>query len=130
MHTDSFQWQRYTSNDFPSHVHSLTTILGSVIDSDHQVPFGSWTIGFGEQKPSASYNCPQDSGCYIMVTNLKCANPSTSNTSCDLKLTKAGSYSLIIPERQETFRMYCLFDVSLEPRIEDEQAKTAISREQ
>ena len=122
--TDSPLWQRYTEKDFPAQVNSLTSRFGHVIDTEHVVTYGTWTVGFGKGKPHASYHCPQDTICHITISNLRCDRSSGGSAPCGLKLSHDATCKLIIPERQEALQIACPFDVSLKPKNEDDNAKT------
>jgi hypothetical protein len=112
--TDSFLWQRYTENDFPAQVQSVTTNLGGIVDAKNRVTYGSWTVGFGEGKPYASYNCSLYAICEIIISNLRCDHPAGASVPCELKLKNDATCKLVIPERQEAFPIGCPLFVALE----------------
>ena len=51
--TDSLSWQRYTENDFPARVRSVTTSLGYVLDAERGVNYRQWTVSIGKGIPYA-----------------------------------------------------------------------------
>ncbi len=122
--SDSPLWQRHPEKDFPAPVNSIVTHLGDFIDAKHVVTYGTWTVGFGKDEPHASYNCPQDTTCHIMISNLRCDRSSGGSAACGLKLYENSTCRLIIPERQEAFQIHCPYDVSLGPKKGDDKAKT------
>jgi hypothetical protein len=115
--TNSLLWQRFTEKDFPARVDSVMSPFGdSSMDTEHRLTYGPWKIGFGKDKPTASYNCPQDSICYIVISNLRCDHSAGGSAPCHLKLYNDATCKLVIPERRESFRLGCPRDVSLEPK--------------
>jgi len=116
--TDSLSWQRYTKNDFPARVRSITTSLGYVLDAEGGLNYRQWTVSFGKGIPYAFYNCLQNKGCAIIIRNLKCDHSSGERASCEMKLynNDNATCDLVISER-ETFHIRCPVDVSLEPEL-------------
>lgn len=43
---DSFRWQRFTEKDFPAKTDAVVTRLGDLMDGQHSLQYGQWTIGF------------------------------------------------------------------------------------
>ena len=115
--TDTPSWQRYTQNDFPAPVHSVTTRLGNVLDYERDLTYSPWTVSFGKGIPYAFYNCRENRGCGIMIRNLKCDHTSSGRTSCELKLYDDANCDLVIPERKETLRILCPIELSLDPKL-------------
>jgi hypothetical protein len=130
--TESLLWQRHTENDYPAQVRSVKTRLGNVLDAKHRLAYGSWTVGFGEGKPYASYNCPQNTNCEINISNLRCDHSAGGSASCELKLYDDATCKLVIPETQEVIEILCPLDVSLEPKSQDvkDQTKNAPPQKQ
>jgi hypothetical protein len=112
---DPLLWQRYTKNDFPARVKSVTTRYGNILDATRSLTYGSWTVSFNEGIPYALYICPQNKSCQIIIRTLNCNHSDRGRASCALKLYDNASCELVIPERQETFKIWCPSDVSLEP---------------
>ena len=112
--TEPLLWQRYTQNDFPARVRSITTALGNVLDANRGLKYGSWTVSFGKGIPYAFYKCPRINECEILITNLKC-EASDGRVPCQLKLHAKDrpACELIVPER-ETIGILCPHDVLLE----------------
>ena len=125
--TDSFLWQRYTENDFPTQVQSVTTNLGGIVDAKNRVTYGSWTVGFGEGEPYASYNCSLYAICEIIISNLRCDHPAGGSVPCELKLKNDATCKLVIPERQEAFPIGCPLFVALEPKSKGDKDKPPIA---
>jgi hypothetical protein len=125
--TDSLLWQRYTENDFPARVHSVETRLGNVLDAKNELTYGSWTISFGEGNPYASYNCPQDASCAIIISNLRCEHSAGGHAPCELKLYHNATCKLVIPETGEAIEIRCPVAVSLEPKSKGDKDKTNIA---
>lgn len=115
--TDSVSWQRYTQNDFPAPVHSVTTRLGNVLDYERDLTYSPWTVSFGKGIPYAFYNCRENGGCGIMIRNLKCDHASGGRASCELKLYDNATCDLAIPERKETLHILCPIEVALDPKL-------------
>lgn len=126
--TNSLLWQRFTEKDFPARVDSVMTRLGDSLDAEHRLTYGSWKIGFGKDKPNASYNCPQDSTCSIVISNLRCEHSAGGSAPCQLKLSDDAICKLVIPERRESFRLECPLDVSLEPKSKGDKDKAKTPR--
>jgi hypothetical protein len=102
------------------------TILGDHIDSEHPLIYGPWTVAFDHNKPEASYNCPENTLCYIMISNLKCVRASSGSLPCGLKLYADATCKLIIPFREEAVLVQCPLHVALEPagaRVSDSLSK-------
>ncbi len=126
--TNSLLWQRFTEKDFPAQVDSVMTRFGDSLDTEHRLTYGSWKIGFGKDKPNASYHCPQDSICSIVISNLRCDYSAGGSAPCDLKLSDDATCKLVIPERRESFRLECPLDVSLEPKSKGDKDKANTAR--
>src|SRR5678810_185242 len=86
--TDSLEWQQRTENDFPARVKWVTSQLGNVLDANRGLRYGSWTVTSGEGGPYATYQCPQDGICAIIISNLQCEQSSGGHASCELRLYK------------------------------------------
>jgi len=125
--TDSFLWQRYTENDFPAQVQSITTTLGGIVDAKNKVTYGPWTVSFGEGNPYASYNCSLYSICEINISNLMCDHSAGGRASCELKLKHNATCKLVIPERQEEIPIGCPLSVALGPKRKGDKDKTPIA---
>ena len=125
--TDPLLWQRYTEKDFPAQVHSVMTRLGDILDNDHKLTYGSWTVGFGKGTPYASYTCSPDTSCYIKISNLRCDRSPSGSVPCDVKLYNDATCRLIFLERREALLIGCPLDVSLEPKTEANKANTTIA---
>jgi hypothetical protein len=125
-------WQRHTENDFPAQVHSVKTRLGNVLDAKHRLNYGSWTVSFGEGQPYASYNCPQNTNCEIIISNLRCDDSAGGGAPCELKLYDNATCKLVIPERREAVEILCPLDVALEPKSkgDKDQANNAPPQKQ
>jgi hypothetical protein len=120
--TEPLLWQRYTQNDFPARVRSVTTALGNVLDDSRVLKYGAWTVSFGKGIPYAFYKCtPQE--CEILIRNLKCES-SNGRVPCLLKLhSKARpSCELIVPER-DTVQILCPHDLLLERGVIPQRGK-------
>jgi hypothetical protein len=126
--TNSLLWQRFTEKDFPARVDSVMTQFGDSLDPKNTLTYGSWKIGFGKDKPNASYKCPQDSICYIVISNLRCDHSAGGSAPCQLKLYNDASCKLVIPERRESFQVGCPLDVSLEPKSKGDKDKANTTR--
>ena len=127
--TDSLLWQRYTENDFPARVDSVSTKQGNVLDANHSLTYGSWTVRFAEGKPYASYTCPINKICEITISNLRCDRSAGGQPSCELKLYENATCELVIHETRETFQVRqvrCPLDVALEPMSKGDKDKTDI----
>jgi hypothetical protein len=122
--TGSLLWQRHTENDFPAQVHSVNTQLGNVLDAKHRLTYGSWTVSFGEGQPYASYNCPQNANCEIIISNLRCDKSAGGSASCELKLYDNATCKLVIPEKREAIEILCPRDVALEPKSKGDKDQT------
>jgi len=122
--TGSLLWQRHTENDFPAQVHSVNTQLGNALDAKHRLTYGSWTVRFGEGQPYASYNCPQNTNCEIIISNLRCDDSAGGSASCELKLYDNATCKLVIAETREAFEILCPRDVSLEPKSKGDKDQT------
>lgn len=122
--TDSLLWQRYTENDFPARVNSVTTQLGNVLDAKNELGYRTWTVKFGEGKPYASYNCPQNTICAIIISNLRCDHSAGGSASCELKLYDNATCELVILETGETLKIQCPLNVSLEPKSKGDKDQT------
>jgi hypothetical protein len=114
---ESLLWQRYTENDFPARVRSVTTALGNVLDESRVLKYGAWTVSFGKGIPYAFYRCAPNSGCEISIKNLKCES-SQVRVGCVLKLQNRNhpTCELIIPER-EALQILCPHDMVLEKDV-------------
>jgi hypothetical protein len=126
--TDSLLWQRFTEKDFPARVDSVMTRFGDSLDTEHTLTYGPWKVGFGKDKPNAFYNCPQDSICYIVISNLRCDHFTSGSAPCELKLYDDATCKLVIPKRLESFRIGCPLDVSLEPKSKGDKDKANTTR--
>jgi len=126
--TNSLLWQRFTKEDFPARVDSVMTRSGDFLDTEHRATYGPWKIGFGKDKPNASYNCPQDVICYIVISNLRCDHSAGGSAPCELKLYDDATCKLVIPERRESFRLAFPLDVSLEPKSKGDKDKANTTR--
>lgn len=126
--TNSLLWQRFTEEDFPARVDSVMTQFGESLDLKNTLTYGPWKIGFGKDKPNASYKCPQDSICYIVISNLRCDHSAGGSAPCHLKLYNDASCRLVIPERQESFQVECPLDVLLEPKSKGDKDKANTTR--
>ena len=122
--TDSLLWQRHTEHDFPAQVHSVKTRLGNVLDAKHRLAYGSWTVSFGEGQPYASYHCPQNTNCEIIISNLRCDRSTGGSASCELKLYDNATCKLVIPETREAIEILCPLDVALEPKSQGDKDQT------
>lgn len=122
--TSSLLWQRYTENDFPARVNSVTTRQGNVLDAKSGLTYRSWTVSFGEGKPYASYKCPQNTICEIVISNLRCDHSAGGRASCELKLYHNATCELVIPETGERLQIRCPLNVSLEPKSESDKDQT------
>ena len=122
--TDSLLWQRFREKDFPARVKVVLTHLGDVLDAQHKLTYDSWTIGFGKDRPYASYRCPQDAMCRIIVSGLRCESPTSGGTNCEMILYYNATCKLVIPESHEAFLIRCPLDLSLEPRKSGDKDKS------
>ena len=124
--TNSLEWQQRTENDFPARV-SVISKLGNVLDAKRGLRYGSWTITSGEGEPYATYQCPQDAICAIIISNLQCEQSAGGRSSCELRLYKNAICELVIPEKREIFEIGCPLDVSLKPKgkVSPEEAAAA-----
>src|SRR5215475_8819225 len=125
--TGALVWQRYTENDFPAQVQSITTTLGGIVDAKNKVTYGPWTVSFGEGNPYASYNCSLYSICEMNISNLMCDHSAGGRASCELKLKHNATCKLVIPERQEEIPIGCPLSVALGPKRKGDKDKTPIA---
>lgn len=114
--THSLEWQQRTENDFPTRVKWVVSQLGNVLDAKRGIRYGSWTVTFGEGEPYASYQCPQDAICAIIIRNLQCEQSGGGRASCELILYKNAICELVIPEGRETLEIACPLLVVLKPK--------------
>lgn len=114
--TDSLEWQRRTENDFPARVKWITSQVGNVLDAKRGLRYGSWTVTSGEGEPYATYQCPQDGICAIIISNLQCEQSPGDHASCELRLYKNAICEVVIPEKREIFEIGCPTYIALKPK--------------
>jgi hypothetical protein len=120
---DSFRWQRFTEKDFPAKTDAVVTRLGDLMDGQHSLQYGQWTIGFHSEKPWAFYECPQDSYCKIIIRNLKCTHSTAGSTDCTMNLSDNRICKLLLTKRNESFQIRCPYDVFLERKTTSTSGK-------
>jgi len=125
--TGPLLWQRYTEQDFPAPVHSITTALGGLVDAKNKVTYGPWTVSFGKGTPYASYTCSPDSICEISISPLRCDHAAGGSVPCDVKLKKDATCKLVIPDKQEELPIACPLFVALGPKSTGEKDKSDLA---
>jgi len=114
---DSPNWQRYTKQEFPARVNSVTTPLGNVLDAEHQLIYPPWTVRFGEGIPYAYYKCPPNTGCEVIINNLTCDHAQGRSSSCEMRLNTNATCGLTIHEPPEILAIRCPQHVSLQQKL-------------
>jgi outer membrane protein len=120
--TESLEWQRRTKNDFPARVDMVITRLGNVLDEKRGLQYGPWTLMSGEGGPVATYECPPDGICEIMISNLQCEHTNGDRASCELILYKNAICELAVTGRRKVLEIQCPTEVALKPKGKGETA--------
>lgn len=79
-------WLRLSPAQFPARVKAIVFEGGNVLDANHRVRWGQWTVGFGSEPPIAYYDPEVEFRPWIRVTNLICTNPVAGSSKCTLLL--------------------------------------------
>lgn len=113
------KWERLGSADFPARVKAVA-FKTNVLDADHSVSWGRWTVSFDKDSPVAywlkcgSGNC--DGG--FTINKLICTNSVSGQKSCFLLFIfdrRRGSIcNLSISGESENIGIRCPVDVKFE----------------
>ena len=114
--SESLEWQRRTSNDFPARVDMVITQLGNVLDEKRGLQYGPWMVKSGEGGPAATYQCPEDGICEIKITNLQCEHTNGDRATCELILYKNAICELAVTGRRKVLEIACPTEVALKPK--------------
>ena len=93
------EWERIHGRKelYPANVQSISFLGGSVLDADHPIQVGFWSVGFGNTLPKALFHQDADgSNTQVEIQDLTCTDKGVGTFGCGLSIPKDGACLLFV----------------------------------